>query len=105
MGSYGIISFQLNLPAIFEAEGPWIVARFPHLDVASQGATQDEAARNLIEAAQLFIESCFERNVLDDVLKACGFEPGHVEMPGGENRLTVPVELLAARNGSQPRAG
>lgn len=105
MGSHAVATFELNLPATFETEGRWIVARFPHLDVASQGTTRDEAARNLIEAAQLFIESCFERGVLDSVLKACGFEPGHAGETIGADRLTVPVELLAARNGAQSLPG
>ncbi len=100
-----VAQFTLVLPAIFHQEGDWIVASFPNLDVTSQGRTRDEAARNLIEAAQLFIESCFERNVLDEVLKDCGFAISHGAPPklAGEH-LTVPVELLAARNGSEARA-
>jgi predicted RNase H-like HicB family nuclease len=105
MGTHGTATFMLDLPAVFETEGPWIIARFPHLDLASQGATREEAAQNLIEAAQLFVESCFERGVLDSVLKGCGFVPGHAGAPGGTDHLTVPVDLLAARNGPQSLAG
>lgn len=65
------VTFTLNLPAVFEQEGDCVVASFPILDLSSQGRTRDEAARNLVEATQLFIESCYERNVLDEVLKAC----------------------------------
>ena len=96
----GTVTFILNLPAVFEREGDWTVAHFPDIDVASQGRTREEAERNLIEAAQLFIESCFERNVLDEVLKACGFTPGHSDDKPGRDNLTVPVELLAVRNGA-----
>jgi predicted RNase H-like HicB family nuclease len=103
MGSIGTVMFTLNLPAVFEQEGDFVVGRFPHLDVASQGATRGEAERNLIEAAQLFIESCFERNSLDEVLKGCGFSLGHAGGQPGQDHLTVPVELLAARNGSSAR--
>jgi predicted RNase H-like HicB family nuclease len=99
------VTFTLNLPATFEREGDMIVARFPDIDVASQGATKEEATRNLIEAAQLFIESCFERNVLDEVLKECGFTPGHAGQQPTQDHLTVPVELLlAVRNGSSNHA-
>lgn len=100
------IKFQLYLPAVFKKEGDWIVGYFPHLDVGSQGRDQQEAERNLIEAAQLFIGSCFERNVLDEVLKNCGFLPGHLPQGadvGSDSKLphlTVPFELLAARNAS-----
>lgn len=100
-------TFTLILPAIFSQEGDWIVASFPDLDVTSQGRTRDEAKRNLIEAAQLFIESCFERNVLEQVLKGCGFTLAHgarVKPKDGEH-LTVPVELLATYNGSAAHAG
>lgn len=95
------VTFILNLPAVFEQEGEWIVGRFPDLDVTSQGHTRQEAERKLIEATQLFIESCFERNVLDEVLKASGFVPGHSTDKPGRDHLTVPVELLAVRNGAQ----
>lgn len=100
MKSVGVVRFRLDLPATFEREGDWIVGCFPHIDVASQGATQEEAERNLIEAAQLFIEACFERNELEAVLKACGFRPGNADDLRDQHILTVPVELLAARNGS-----
>lgn len=94
------VTFILNLPAVFEQEGDWIVGRFPDIDVTGQGHTRKEAERNLIEAVQLFIESCFERNVLDEVLKASGFAPGHSKDKPGRDHLTVPVELLAPRNGA-----
>lgn len=104
------LAFTLFLPAAFKRKGEWIVGCFPNLDVTSQGRNQQEAERNLIEAAQLFIESCFERNVLDEVLKNCGFVPGRqgpVIAPGPDDNLphlTVPFELLAARSGPAARA-
>jgi hypothetical protein len=76
--------------------------------VSSQGRTRDQAARNLIEAAQLFLEDCFERGTLEEVLKDCGFTisrgGARPQATGGEH-LTVPVELLAARNGTEACAG
>ena len=99
------VTFVLRLPAVFAEEGDWVGGRFPDLEVASQGRTHSEAEQNLIEAAQLFIESWLERNVLDAVRKGCGLGPGH-EMPGTDaSHLTVPVELLAARNGPASHAG
>ena len=58
----GTVTFTLNMPVVFREEFGWIVGEFPTLGVASQGRTREEAERNLIEAAQLFIESCYERN-------------------------------------------
>ena len=82
---------------------------FPALDISSQGRTHEEAMRNLIEAAQLFIEDCFERGVLDEVLKGAGFtlakgvDTRHAGDQG--EQLTVPIELIAARDGCEARAG
>ena len=98
------VTFTLNLPAEFTEEDGWVIAAFPSLGVASQGRNKDEAVRNLIEAAQLFIESCFQRNQLDEALKECGFVPGHVAPGDQADHLTVPVELLAVRNGPASHA-
>ena len=43
--------------AILEREGDVFVALCPELDVASQGATVEEATANLREAVELFMES------------------------------------------------
>jgi predicted RNase H-like HicB family nuclease len=94
------VIFTLNLPVFFHEESGWIIGEFPNLGLSSQGRTREEAERNLIEAAQLFMESCFARNQLDEALKECGFEPGHADAAPEANYLTVPVELLAARDGS-----
>jgi len=64
------------------------------------GTYREEAERNLIEATQLFIESCYERNVLDEMLKSCGFVPGRADQPPGTDHLSVPVQLLVSRSGS-----
>jgi len=45
-----------QLTAIIEREGDGYVALCPEVDVASQGATIDEARRNLGEALELFFE-------------------------------------------------
>ena len=42
--------------AILEKEGDKYVALCPDLDVASQGATVEEATANLKEAVELFLE-------------------------------------------------
>ena len=66
----------------------------------SQGRTEQEALDNLAEAVQLFIESCFERGTLQDVVRDCGLkmrhnvhyeDEGHPE----DNYLKVPLHLVA----------
>jgi len=45
------------LTAIIEREGDGYVALCPEIDVASQGASVEEARRNLTEAIELFFET------------------------------------------------
>jgi predicted RNase H-like HicB family nuclease len=47
---------QSSYTAILEKEGDLYVALCPELDVASQGATVEEALANLKEAVELFLE-------------------------------------------------
>ena len=49
--------------AILEKEGDLYVALCPELDVASQGATVEEARTNLKEAVELFLESADTREI------------------------------------------
>lgn len=53
-----------SLTAIVEREGDLFVALCPELDVASQGATVEEATANLGEAVELFLE-CAEPSEID----------------------------------------
>ena len=46
-----------QLTAIIEKEGDGYVALCPVVDVASQGATIDEARKNIKEALELFFET------------------------------------------------
>ena len=45
-----------QLTALIEREGDGYVALCPEVDVASQGASVEEARRGLIEALELFFE-------------------------------------------------
>jgi predicted RNase H-like HicB family nuclease len=48
---------RTSFTAIVEREGDGYVALCPELDVASQGASVEEATANLREAVELFLES------------------------------------------------
>lgn len=60
-----------QLTAIIEREGDGYVALCPEVDVASQGATVDEARNNLKEALKLFFETAspaeIQQRVHDEV--------------------------------------
>ena len=49
--------------AILEKEDDLYVALCPELDVASQGATVEEALHNLKEAVELFLESADDEEI------------------------------------------
>lgn len=52
-----------QLTAIIEREGDGFVSLCPEVDVASQGATVDEAHRNLKEALELFFETASAQEI------------------------------------------
>lgn len=52
-----------RLTALIHREGDWYVALCPELDVVSQGATVEDARRNLQEALELFLEVASEREI------------------------------------------
>ena len=51
--------------AVIERDGDQYAALCPELDVASQGATVDEARRNLTEAVELFLECASPEEVAE----------------------------------------
>ena len=57
--------------AIIEREDNMYVALCPELDIASQGATIEEAKGNLTEAVELFLETADD----SEVLQRTHFEP------------------------------
>ncbi len=92
--------FTIRFPTSFiEEEADRVVALCATLDVMSQGANRQEAKRNLVAAVELFVESCFERGVLDRVLKECGGKIGR-EAPTKPHWLIidVPMPLVAQQH-------
>lgn len=64
---------DVSLPIEVRADGEDYISYCPALDLYSQGYTQEEALRNIVEAVQAFLESCYSRGYLDQVLRDCGF--------------------------------
>ena len=60
--------------AIIEKEGELYAALCPELDVASQGATVEEATANLREAVELFLE-CADPEAGVEVTSLCSGRP------------------------------
>jgi predicted RNase H-like HicB family nuclease len=85
---------EFKLFGVIKHEGKWYIASCPPLDLTTQGRTEEEAKKNLVEASQLFIISCLERGTLDQALKELGFVPlkaGPENIPAGAFPLAVPI--------------
>src|SRR5207244_6395680 len=66
---------QFVLFGQMERDDSWYIAHCPPLGLSSQGRTAAEAKKNLREASELFLISCFERGTLEQALKELGFKP------------------------------
>ena len=92
------IRFELSVPVTTREDSVGYIARCPALDVYSQGPTEEVAVRNLVEALELFLASCYRRGQLDRVLKDCGFElDQNPESPTADMQrmVRIPVPLVA----------
>ena len=87
------VEIKIKLPVSTKKKAKGFVSYCPVLDVYSQGSTEKEAKKNIMEALKLFLISCFERGTLDVVLKECGFEAVRKAMkwPCDHGFVTVPI--------------
>jgi len=69
----GQIEAQFQLIGTLKKEGGWYIAHCPPLDITTQGRTEEEAKKNLIEASELFVTSCFERGTFEQALRELGW--------------------------------
>jgi len=84
------VEFKIKVPVEIKKRKKWVLASCPILDVHSQGETEAKAKKNLTEAIQVFLVSCFERGTLDAVLKDCGFKA--VRVPEAHRTKSIPRE-------------
>ncbi len=69
------VLFSMTIPVKIKKKTGVYVAYCNVLNVHSQGYTEKEAEKNIIEAIRLFLETCFEMGTLEEVLRECGFHP------------------------------
>jgi predicted RNase H-like HicB family nuclease len=67
------IQAQFQLFGVLKKEDGWHIAHCPPLDITTQGRTEAEAKKNLIEASELFVVSCFERGTFEQALRELGW--------------------------------
>lgn len=101
--------FMMRLPFRVKKEGNSYISWCPALDVSSCGDTAREAEKNLREALRLFIMSCYERGVLDRVLKDCGFVPGKLKASktkpsSHRTEMWVPLPFVVNQGSARCRA-
>lgn len=96
------INMQFRLPFRLEREGDVFISICDVLDVRSQGVSEAEAGDMLIEALQLFLETCIEEGTVEAVLRESGFRPffdGDLSEDEDGDYLDVPVSLLMTKSG------
>jgi len=101
------LDMRFRLPFRLEREGDVIVSICDVLDVRSQGQSESEASAMLVEALQLFLETCIEEGTVEQVLRESGFRPA-LDDPNeddGQDYLDVPVSLLLSQGGSSSHIG
>jgi predicted RNase H-like HicB family nuclease len=92
-----IVQAQFQLFGVVKKRNGWYVAHCPPLDITTQGKTEAEAKKNLVEASELFVVSCFERGTFEQALRELGWHvvAGHGDPsalpPRGGFRFPVPV--------------
>ena len=99
-----VVSVRVQLHGHIKKEKSGMYVSYcPALDLCSQGKTEKEARKNIIEATRLFIESCFEDGTLNEVLHESGFrlagekipkkrQPSAVNFSGGRT-VKIPAEI------------
>jgi predicted RNase H-like HicB family nuclease len=65
---------RLHLTIEILKKGKWYLARTPELDFISQGRTQEEAKKNLLEVIKIQIKEMKKIGTLKEYLQECGFE-------------------------------
>jgi predicted RNase H-like HicB family nuclease len=78
-------------------EGEQFIAHSMPLDVASSGASPEEARQALGQAVRLFLDTATEHGTLDQILEDCGYvrreaswqSPSWLAIERGEAVLTV----------------
>lgn len=104
-GRGSMFTFNIEVPCQIEQKELWYVASCKKLDIYSQGETEEIALHNLIETLELFLTSCYDRGVLDNVLIDCGFKKvnqGTLEANPSEKKVTVSLPLFAENNSACP---
>jgi len=98
------LKVEMKVPAEIFKDGPVYVSCCPIFDVYSQGDTEEEAKKNLVEALTGFIATCYEMGTLSAVLRDSGFMPAEkieAEEPEDQNEkfIDIPLPFMYKKDG------
>lgn len=94
----------MKVPVEIFKDGSVYVSCCPIFDVYSQGDTEEDAKKNLVEALTGFIITCYEMGTLSEVLRNSGFSPSekleHDEPEDNDlNFIDIPLPFMYKKNG------
>lgn len=105
------VTFNLMFGTRHDEQANVHVGYCPMLNVYSQGTSEDEAQEAVVDAAKLFIITCYKRNILHKVLRERGMTEAAAPAIPAEHRQfisiehyenqferEVPIELLSAQS-------
>jgi len=75
---------MMPVPVTFTPSGMYWIGSCPSLNVNTQAESFERAQVNLKEALALFIESCFVRGTLEEVLRSAGYTKVQIRSVGGD---------------------
>jgi len=90
------VNIELTMPISIKEEGGYYITSCKVLDIHSQGKTKKKAISNIIEAVQLFIETCYEMGTLDEVLKDAGLHVSKMKARRIKRDTSISVPLCLA---------
>lgn len=87
--------FRLLLRYSIKKDGEWFIVSNDALDMVTQGESEEEALANFREVATLFVESCYRRGTLYEVLNESGvLLPVNAQEPE-EDMMEILMPLMA----------
>lgn len=90
------ILLDIKVPYDVKRDEVGFVSHCPEFDVYSQGKTEKSAIKNLKEAIELFIETCYEHGTLINVLRESGYEFSKKQTPSkSEHMIEIPFFLVS----------
>lgn len=92
------VAITIRLSCFDRRKGKLWVSGCPSLDVYSQGRTKKEARASLEEAVRLWIDSCMERNTLDQALVELGWH----RLAGGVHAPSLAGDYIGVQPALEP---